>query len=483
MSTGFRLRALQAEPVWLEVVRQAATNLARWSAATVVSFWVPLPDGSRWMRIQGIPQLPGDTSLPGPVEPLDAVRKTRHPLRVQASHTTVTYQGFLRRVGVEEAWLLPLSAPGRRPVGVLSLGYPPAGAPSSPPPVGHELPIIGYLVAQRLEQVLLDEGVAWAEALIPPETPEEWELVLASIRGWLGGDHWVLQEVGTSGPRWVAECGTSPGWGLAWTRILEHSPESWLACPAYRCLAQGRIVWVEEVDKEPPALQEAVRAFSWHSLVSIPIQATATHPPWVASVYWREPGGWELGLPSVSPWEALHRYMNLWRQRSTLTHQATRDPLTGCYNRRGAMARWQKRASAGGVFVVLDVDHFAEVNNRWGHSTGDSVLRTLGHALQEEVSQAGGWVTRWGGDEFVLVLPADTDLGTFSRRLQARLDQQARTEGWLTPVTVSAGAVRWEGSPPAWEDLFSAADASLYEAKAQGRNRWETRPFPPAPQG
>jgi diguanylate cyclase (GGDEF)-like protein len=130
--------------------------------------------------------------------------------------------------------------------------------------------------------------------------------------------------------------------------------------------------------------------------------------------------------------------------------------------------------------VVADLDWFKDVNDRHGHPAGDTVLRAFAELLQQElrdVDLAG----RWGGEEFLLVLPG-TDLAggaqvaeriraVFAGRIMLALD------GTPIPVTASFGVA---ASPPARtsSELFAAADAAMYQAKRGGKNRVETAPEP-----
>jgi diguanylate cyclase (GGDEF)-like protein len=176
------------------------------------------------------------------------------------------------------------------------------------------------------------------------------------------------------------------------------------------------------------------------------------------------------------------------RLHRIVERQALVDGLTGLANRRqcedtlaSELARLER---FGGplALVVADLDWFKDVNDRYGHPSGDAVLREFAALLQEtvrDVDLAG----RWGGEEFLLVLPG-TDLEGGARVAERiRLSLASRivlsTDGSPIPVTASFGVA---ATPPATTaaELFSAADGALYEAKRNGKNRVQTAPEPVA---
>jgi len=156
------------------------------------------------------------------------------------------------------------------------------------------------------------------------------------------------------------------------------------------------------------------------------------------------------------------------RLRETLHQQSIRDALTGLYNR-----RYLEGALPLAVFM-LDVDHFKNFNDTWGHDAGDAVLRALGHALRDNCRQAD-IACRFGGEEFTLVLP-DADLPA-AREWAERLMQRVRTMevkagGQSLPkITVSMGLALLPADGDDAETLLQAADLALYDAKHAGRDR------------
>ena len=168
--------------------------------------------------------------------------------------------------------------------------------------------------------------------------------------------------------------------------------------------------------------------------------------------------------------EALKR--NVERSRQLWT-QSVKDPLTGAFNRRhmvdqlrGALER---SAWVTASLIVVDIDEFKSVNDRFGHVGGDTVLVAIA-ALARRLSRDSDQLFRMGGDEFVLYLPGVGRAGamTIAERLRAavassKLVAEAR-------VTVSLGVAELQADDTA-ESWLQRADAALYDAKRAGRNR------------
>jgi len=165
-----------------------------------------------------------------------------------------------------------------------------------------------------------------------------------------------------------------------------------------------------------------------------------------------------------------------------LRDQAIRDPLTGLFNRRhldDMVPRLIERASRSSKpisVILLDLDHFKEVNDTYGHRAGDAVLETLGNLLLEN-TRAGDIPCRYGGEEFVLVLPESPLNAAVERTEQLR--QAFRNAiipglGSNKPPTISAGIAVFPTHGMTQDELFHAADVALYKAKKAGRDCVQT---------
>lgn len=182
------------------------------------------------------------------------------------------------------------------------------------------------------------------------------------------------------------------------------------------------------------------------------------------------------------------RNAELERLAAMLEHMALTDPLTGVYNRRFfdaqvdlsfAAARRNDRPVA--VFMI-DVDHFKQFNDEFGHLAGDAVLRLIGESLRSAFARSADVVARYGGEEFAVVCsdveaPDAERLGDALRRRIA--DIWTRDQGIARPVTVSVGyAVARPAGGQLACDALAHADACLYGAKHAGRDRCVGGPLP-----
>ena len=174
-------------------------------------------------------------------------------------------------------------------------------------------------------------------------------------------------------------------------------------------------------------------------------------------------------------------------QRETLLRaQATRDSLTGLYHRRfleETFALEESGAKRSGVpigLMLLDIDHFKQFNDRFGHDAGDALLRALGGTIHSQIRK-GDIACRFGGEEFVIVLPgADLDI-TVTRaealRLAVRDLQVVHGEQALGPITVSIGVACYPRHGTTCHSVLKVADQALYACKSAGRDR-VMRPTP-----
>ncbi|HET7876380.1 MAG TPA: sensor domain-containing diguanylate cyclase [Methylomirabilota bacterium] len=163
-----------------------------------------------------------------------------------------------------------------------------------------------------------------------------------------------------------------------------------------------------------------------------------------------------------------------------LVSQSIRDALTGLFNRgymEAALEQALERARRGreplGV-IMMDIDHFKRLNDTQGHDAGDALLRAIGALLRTEIRR-GDVPCRYGGEEFVLILPGlgldDAERRAEELRLAIRRLEVAHAGRALGPVTVSLGVAAYPEHGATSQALLRAADVALYGAKAQGRDR------------
>lgn len=161
---------------------------------------------------------------------------------------------------------------------------------------------------------------------------------------------------------------------------------------------------------------------------------------------------------------------------------ATLDPLTGAYNRRKGDAilavELSRRLRYGHKFAVLllDIDHFKAVNDRFGHQAGDAALCALVRTCHDAL-RSMDMVVRWGGEEFLVVLPdtAASEAMSSAERLRAAVaTTEVTAEGIPIRFTISIGVAESAGESPS--ELLSRSDRALYAAKTGGRNRVVSAP-------
>jgi two-component system, cell cycle response regulator len=164
-----------------------------------------------------------------------------------------------------------------------------------------------------------------------------------------------------------------------------------------------------------------------------------------------------------------------------MREHAVRDELTGLYNRRYLMDllaeevnRAQSQPGRALILVMVDIDHFKEINDLIGHLAGDAVLRQLSKVMSDRV-RGGDTLGRIGGEEFAMIMPETTlaHARDVCERLRTAVCAQAYEieGGRKIDVSVSMGLAGWQADMDAMSDLLRAADQCLYRAKSSGRNR------------
>jgi diguanylate cyclase (GGDEF)-like protein len=164
----------------------------------------------------------------------------------------------------------------------------------------------------------------------------------------------------------------------------------------------------------------------------------------------------------------------------TIEQLAYTDELTGMLNRRSIINRLQEEIDRANRYAVdlsvllIDIDHFKEINDCYGHHTGDVVLRHVAH-LQQQSLRKVDFLGRYGGEEFLIVLPS-TNLQAAVRAADL-LRSHIESSGFATKnstsiyLTISIGVAQFAPHQDTLETLLSRADHAMYQAKTDGRNR------------
>jgi diguanylate cyclase (GGDEF)-like protein len=164
-----------------------------------------------------------------------------------------------------------------------------------------------------------------------------------------------------------------------------------------------------------------------------------------------------------------------------LLQLATRDPLTGLFNRGYVDDRFAvelsraRRYSKALTIAVIDADHFKSLNDTHGHPAGDLVLRKIGALLKDSFRQSDT-AGRYGGEEFVVILP-ETDIESAHTKIECLRETVAGAEfllgarGEPVQISISAGLACFPEDGVSSAELFALADDRMFQAKREGRNR------------
>ncbi len=166
-------------------------------------------------------------------------------------------------------------------------------------------------------------------------------------------------------------------------------------------------------------------------------------------------------------------YRMLKRDNEILEILSTHDPLTGVLNRRAFDIAAKKRIQSGSkcALIFFDLDYFKQVNDNYGHNVGDKFLVTFSDALKNNFSQ-NGLISRFGGDEFVVITDLNSSEEVTSRILKTKEDVSDTTmpDGSVYSISFSSGAARYPYDADDLSLLKKRADTALYEVKENGRN-------------
>jgi len=164
----------------------------------------------------------------------------------------------------------------------------------------------------------------------------------------------------------------------------------------------------------------------------------------------------------------------------TMIRLSQEDDLTGLFNRRRTVELIENEIQRANRYdtifsvILMDIDHFKAVNDRFGHQAGDEVLIKITGVIRSNV-RATDLVGRWGGEEFLIILPETNMDGGFSLAEKTRTRLESAYLGKIGHRTASFGVTAFEGGDDI-EAIIARADAGLYAAKRGGRNRVEKVP-------
>lgn len=206
------------------------------------------------------------------------------------------------------------------------------------------------------------------------------------------------------------------------------------------------------------------------------------HWVWIqdhAHVYDRDPGGVAIAASGLR--------IDVTRRKEAelkLAYNAEHDPLTDLLNRRGMWRAIKRihaqsmRASRLYCIAIFDLDLFKLINDEYGHVVGDGLLQAIARQLHENTRESD-WIARWGGEEFMVLMPeTDTEQAVgFVERLRQRIEaNDFRVDQHSLRITTSAGVACCRSDGDSQDEIVNRADRALYAAKNAGRNRVCTEP-------
>jgi len=225
-----------------------------------------------------------------------------------------------------------------------------------------------------------------------------------------------------------------------------------------------------------------IKAFALHSLPTFIVCLwLGNHESWLRMCY-------SIALPMVAV--GIHHVLQrrndhfaqallcrLLEERATLSDLSMMDPLTGLYNRRGLQSRLENLPAqdSGEHFVLLlDIDHFKKVNDTYGHTAGDEVIKSVSRIIRDNLRQQDMGV-RYGGEEFLVFLEEvpETTAYDIAERLRKKVGTcHEELMACSEQVTISAGVAHYRPSVDKnIEACIHRADVALYYSKRNGRNR------------
>lgn len=245
------------------------------------------------------------------------------------------------------------------------------------------------------------------------------------------------------------------------------------------CAESREIIMIEDALKDQRSKEaQSVMMSTIRSVLCIPL----IHAKGLSGVIYldtlRRPGCFNDG--QLEFLESLALQVSTALENAALYTQAVTDDLTGLFNRKFTMARLKEELSRSErhgqpcSLVMADLDHFKEVNDRFGHLAGDRYLKEVAQVIKKQ-ARIADVVGRFGGEEFLLLLPETDQEGALElaeriRQHVADISLEYASNG--IQVTVSLGVFCYGGEPGvSVDDVLQRTDEALYEAKSRGRNR------------
>ena len=271
--------------------------------------------------------------------------------------------------------------------------------------------------------------------------------------------------------------------------FFEVSPDLFAILTPDRRFQQASPAWAHLMGWEPSTLighlvTEYVHPDDINSTIDALSAVNEASPFGVFETRFRTQGGeyrwtsWNIKCPSVDGmiYAVARDVEENKRLQARLIQMSTVDQLTGISNRAQGSVDLHREAERvqrhGGKMslIMCDIDHFKQVNDNYGHAVGDEGLQNTAHVIEKQL-RTTDFFARWGGEEFVVILP-DTDRDgavVFAERLREAVETTRAANN--IALTISLGVAEYSPNEDPERDLLSRADRALYEAKEAGRNR------------
>ncbi len=194
---------------------------------------------------------------------------------------------------------------------------------------------------------------------------------------------------------------------------------------------------------------------------------------------WAEEINSIMAIAGLTGIGTLSLTLNQIRIANSHKSDAMRDALTGLLNRRALFDGRMDIAPIGTAVVMMDLDYFKTINDRFGHDSGDQILKAFAELIHANI-RANDLAARMGGEEFCIIMPDSSPKASaaVADRIRSQIEAMiVQTANGPVRATVSAGIAIRSAEQETLQSLLNRADAALYEAKASGRNRVQISGF------